>query len=356
MNRRSFAGLAALAVAAVLGLQPAAAEEKPEVIRIASFGNAAGKPYGTGAIGVLRAQEGLEKALADEGIAVEWQFPRGTGPAINEAFANGQLDFAAYGGLPNIVGRGAGLKTRVLASYGVNPVYLVARPAAEIASVEDLRGKRIAVARGTINELSLHQVLAGAGLTGDDVTIYDLQSADQVSAVTAGDIDAVVGGGSSTLNLVETGLAEVVWDNRGAPTPGSSFGSFIVTDEFATRYPEITQQVVDAYVGAALFASDEANRQELYDIWALTGAPREAFARDFDGELLADRLSPLLDDFYRANIRAGVDFASSQKLIRQTFEVDEWVDPTFLESALDTLGARDAWTPRDATGGRKAGS
>ncbi len=27
--------------------------------------------------------------------------PRGTGPAINEAFANGPLDFSNCGGLPN---------------------------------------------------------------------------------------------------------------------------------------------------------------------------------------------------------------------------------------------------------------
>lgn len=353
IHRRTFAAALAAIIglaAAGIGFSHAVAAEKPKVIRIASFGNAAGKPFGTGTIGVLRAQEFLEKEFAADGITIEWQFPRGTGPAINEAFANGQLDFANYGGLPNIVGRGAGLKTKVIASYGVSPSYVVARPDAKIASIADLKGKKIATSRGTINELSLFRILAQANLTPDDIQFFDLQTADQISAVTSGDVDAVVGGGSSVLQLVDQKIAEVVYTTKGSPAPGSSFGSFVVTDAFREAYPDITQRVVNKFIEASYFASDEKNRDALFDIWAQTGAPRSTFEKDYADDLLKDRQSPLLDDFYRANVTAGIQFAVDQKLIRKSFEVSDWIDDSYLKTALKQYGYENVWTPRDSSG------
>lgn len=352
-TRRKIAGMLAAALSLVaMGGSPtvAKAEEKPKAIRIASFGNAAGKPYGTGTIGVVRAQELLEKEFAADGITIEWQFPRGTGPAINEAFANGQLDFAYYGGLPNIVGRGAGLKTKVVASYGVSPIYLVARPDAKIGSLADLKGKKVSTSRGTINELGLSLVLAQVGLTAEDVQFFDLQTADQIAAITSGDIDVVVGGGSSVLQLVEKGIATVLYTTKGSPAPGSNFGSFVVTDAFREAYPALTQRVVNNFVKASYFASDEKNRSALFDIWALTGAPRSSFEKDYDDEVLKDRQSPLLDDFYRANVEAGIKFAVAQKLIRKPFDVSEWIDESYLKTALKEFGYENVWTPRDRAG------
>jgi len=352
MKRRTFASIAALAfmAVAILGTGQVAAQDKPAVIRIASFGNAAGKPYGTGAIGVVRAQELLEKEFSAEGIKIEWQFPRGTGPAINEAFANGQLDFAYYGGLPNIVGRGAGLKTKVIASYGVSPIYLVARPDAKIGSISELKGKKVSTSRGTINELGLSQVLAQANLTPGDIQFFDLQTADQISAITSGDIDVVVGGGSSVLQLVEQGIAKVLYTTKGSPAPGSNFGSFVVTDTFRQAYPGLTQRVVNNFVKASYYASDEKNRSSLFDIWALTGASRSSFEKDYEGDLLKDRQSPLLDDFYRTNVETGIKFAVGQKLIRKPFDVNEWIDDSYLKTALKELGYENVWTPRDRNG------
>lgn len=354
LSRRQFSQILIAGAAVVLSLVRAplrAAESVPEVIRVASFGNASGKPYGLGNIGVVRAHELLEKEFAAEGIRIEWQFPRGSGPAINEALANGQLDFANYGGLPNIVGRGAGLKTRVLASYGTSPVYLVARPDSGISGPADLKGRKIAVSRGTINELSLFQILEQAGVDIADVQIFDLQTADQAAAITSGDVDAVVGGGSpQVLDLVEKNVARLVYSTQGRPAPGSSFGSFIVTDAFAEKYPDITARVVKVFLQASHFASQEENREALFDIWARTGAPRSTLVTYFEGDLLKDRNSPLLDDFYTANLRAGIDFALKNKLIRKTFDVDEWIDRRFFDAAVKELGYENVWTARNAEG------
>jgi len=351
-SRRTFigglagaAGLAALATPALVR-----AQGKVEVIRLAGPGNASGRPYGSGTIGVLRGLELLEKEFEADGVRIEWQFPRGTGPAINEALANRQLEFASYGGLPNIVGRGAGVPTTLLASSGISPTYLGARPDAGIASIADLEGKKIAFQRGTIFELSLSRILEQAGLDNDDVKIFDLQGADQVAAIQSGDVDVVVGQGNSVLALVDKGLVEVVYSTKGSPAPGSTFGSFAVLDSFAAEHPEITERVLRAFVEAAYFASQEENREALFDIWEQTGSPRASYVQDYDGDVLAERNTPLLDDFYRANIRAGLDFTLEQKLVRKPFDPDDWIDDALLTTIIADLGYGDVWTPRDAAG------
>ena len=325
------------------------AESPPPVIRLAGPGNASGAPYGNGVFGFMRVKKVLEEEFKAEGTKIDWQFPRGTGPAINEAFANGQLDFSNYGGLPNIVGRGAGLKTKVLASNGVSPVYVVARKDAPISGIQDLKGKKISVSRGTIYEWSLNRVLSTANLNERELEIFDLQSADQISAFSSGHIDAIVAG-NNLLDLVDRGLGKVIYTTKGTRGAGTNFGSFVVAEDFARKYQETTQRVVNAFVKTAYDASQEEHRNEILDAWALTGTPRTAFAKDFDGDALSERLNPLLDDFYVANVTSGITFSVNSKLIRRPFKPEEWIDRSYLDKAIKTLGYTGFWRAYDASG------
>ncbi|NYE22731.1 ABC transporter substrate-binding protein [Pigmentiphaga litoralis] len=350
------AGVVAAGLVLLSGpLQASAKETPPKVIRLAGQGNAGGTPYGSAVIGVVRAQELLEKEFKAEGVTIEWQFPRGTGPAINEAIANGQVDFANYGGLPNIVGRGAGLPTKVVASYGSAPTYVLVGNASPIRTLADLKGKKVTVGRGTILELSLETVLTQAGLSQKDIQLFDLKAADQVTAITSGDVDAVVGG-SNLLALPARGVGKIIYSTKGKVDPANTFGSFVVTEAFARKYPETTQRVVNAYVQGAHFASQEANRDALIKIWELTGTPSKAIVDDYAGDPLADRLSPLLDDFYVANVRRGIAFAEQQKLIRRKIDVAKWVDASYLNRAIATHGYQNVWVRRDAAGSPAANS
>jgi sulfonate transport system substrate-binding protein len=354
MNRFYSFGRAVVASVILIGVCAAndfvsAQQAPPKTIRLAGPGNAEGKPFGTGTLGVLKVKGYLEDEFKKDGIAIDWQFPRGTGPAINEAFANGQLDFASYGGLPNIVGRGAGLRTKVIAGYGISPAYLVAREGSGIDNIADLKGKNVSVQLGTILQLSLSEILRQAGLTEKDIQIFDLITADQISAVQSGDVDAVVGT-SSVLSIVERGLGKVVFTTKGRVDPASNFGSFIVAEDFAKKYPDLTQRVLQNFVKAAYYAAQEEHRDELYDIWARAGQSRASVAIDYDGDSLKERANPLLDAFYVANVNRGVQFSVDKKLIKSGFDVDAWIDRKGLEQALTTLGYAGFWHLHDAKG------
>lgn len=338
-----------LIIAAFAAGNAPAQEAPPKVIRLAGPGNAEGKPFGTGPIGVLKVKGYLEDEFKKDGVTIQWQFPRGTGPAINETFANGQLDFSSYGGLPNIIGRGAGLRTKVLSSYGSSPTYLVARNGSGIDTIADIKGKKISLSRGTILQLSLNSLLERQNLTEKDIQLFDLITADQISAIQSGDVDAVVGT-SSVLALVERGFGKIVFSTKGKLDPASNFGSFVVLEDFAKKYPQTTQRVLQAFLRAAHFASQEENRNELYDIWARAGQSRATVATDYDGDSLRQRTNPLLDEFYVANVKRGVKFSVDSKLIKQGFDVESWVDRKAQDSALKSLGYENFWKPHDAKG------
>ncbi|MBD4988119.1 ABC transporter substrate-binding protein, partial [Xanthomonas citri pv. citri] len=79
----------------------------------------------------------------------------GAGPAVNEAFANNQLDFALQGDLPQIIGRANGLKTKILLASGAHaPIYLAVPKDSPIRKVADLKGRKVSIFRGTNNHLA----------------------------------------------------------------------------------------------------------------------------------------------------------------------------------------------------------
>jgi len=133
-------------------------------------------------------------------------------------------------------------------------------------------------------------------------------------------------GTASVLSLVEHGFGKIVFSSKGKIDPASNFGAFLVSDEFVRKYPQATHRVLAAFLRAAHFASSEQNRNELYEIWARAGQSRAAVARDYDGDSLRDRASPLLDDFFVANVTRGVKFAIDNKLIKQGFDIEAWID------------------------------
>lgn len=94
------------------------AAEEPTVIRfgVAQVGKG-GVPYSNGGIaGLADQRKAIQKELEGHDIKVEWHYFKGAGPAVNEALANQQLDFATQGDLPAVVGKAGGLDTRLIAA------------------------------------------------------------------------------------------------------------------------------------------------------------------------------------------------------------------------------------------------
>src|SRR6478735_212260 len=260
MKRRSFiktalAGAAAATFAA--RADRAFAGDKPSVIRVAFPGVGIGnRPFvGGGAAANLHLKGLLEEEFKADGIKVEWSFLRGAGPAVNELYANGLADVSPLGDLPFIIGQAGGLKRKVLSTSFIRGNSYVVVPAdSPINNLKDLRGKKVAIFKGTNIQLAFAQILEGNGLTEKDIRGINMDTGASRAAIVTKDIDAYVGG-NDVLSLRDQGVAKLIYTTRGDPR-FLRHGVFTATEQFVNRYPEITQRIVNRLVSASKEISD----------------------------------------------------------------------------------------------------
>ncbi|QCO00646.1 ABC transporter substrate-binding protein [Azospirillum argentinense] len=340
------------ATLALLAAAPALAEEAPAVIRFGSVGFGPGQPFGTGLVGAAHSKGFVEAEFKDTPTKLEWTYFHATGPAINEALSNRQVDFAVYGGLPNIIGKAGGLPTKILLAGDRTTVFAVARSDLPITSVQDLKGRRIAVQKATIIHFVLLKTLEANGLSEKDVSIVELKNADQLAALQSGAVDAAFGA-SFLLGLRDQGVVKVIASTKtGGPTV-QTFGGVLVHDAFEKAYPGATAKVVRGFVKAAHWAGLEENREEALQVWGKSGIPLSALREDYAGSPVKEQINPLLDDFTLSRFAAGIAFAKQQRLIRADVDLKSWVDPSYLNAALRDLGLEGFWTERAADGSPK---
>lgn len=320
----------------------AQAGDKPNVIRIGYVGNPFGKSYAGGHPAVVDAQSLLEEEFKKEGIKIQKTYYKATGPGLNEAFSAGLLDFGSYGDLPAVVGKAGGLKTKyILSSGNGSNIYIIVTPESGITSVKDLKGKKIAVTKGTYLHLTLNRVLEANGLTEKDVRLVNLLTADAQAALASKSVDAFAG--LPDRPLVDQGLAKLIYDTRKAPLKWRGRGGLVVTEEFAQKYPDITERVVKAFLKAAYWVSQEKNREEYIQLLLKTGSVYKTTKEDLAGTPLKERLSPLIDDATVNAFKEIVEFSFQRNLIRKKYDVNEWIDKSYQNQALKELGLENFW-------------
>ncbi|MBD1599098.1 ABC transporter substrate-binding protein [Pseudomonas typographi] len=340
----------ALVATLLLSVTVVHAETAPAVIRIGVPDlSTNAKPYAPGLLGIVQQRQQLEQAFAAGGTRIEWRFFRGAGPAINEAFANGQLDFAALGDLAAIIGRASGLDTRLLMGMRGTHLFLASTPEAAIHSVADLKGKRIALYRGTADQLSFDRVLAGAGLSEKDLQIINLDWTAAAAALLAGQVDATW----SNLNLLklrDRGI-EINLSTKSLPLLATTQGGVVASQAFLSQYPEATQRVVDQLVSDAVWLQQpEHYEQYLVEQEQVSGIPAALAREESAGADLTFRYSPRFDTFLTASFSQSIEQAKALGLIRRPFKVGEWFAPQFVEAALRKQSLQALWPDYDEQG------
>jgi sulfonate transport system substrate-binding protein len=342
-----------LGLAISLGsLASPAAADGPLTIRFGVSSAGVGNPprVSTGWTSVAQLRGYLEREFAKDGIPVRWVFFKGQGPAVNEALANDQLDFTTLGDLPALIGRSAGLDTRILLVNNARlDVYVAVPPQSPAARIEDLRGKRIAFHKGTSTQLAVDRILEFHGLGEKDVRVVSMEPAVAQAALLAGQVDAIFGS-LDLAGLQERKLAKVIYDTRNLPA-ATSLGYILGRRRFIQDHPDLTRRAVKALVEAAHWASQEEHRDSIFALWAAAGkVPEHVHRQRFEGVPLAFKLTPLLDGFIVAHIGRGVRDALKYRLIRKPVDAASWIDTTYLDAALRELKLEGFWPRFDGEG------
>jgi sulfonate transport system substrate-binding protein len=358
MKRSSFIkGMLSVSVLAALGERTARAAA-PSVIRIGVPGVGIGnRPIIGGSNVATVALRGLlEEEFRAEGIKIQWNFLRGAGPAVNELFANGLADFGwGLGDLPSIIGKAGGLKTRILSAGGIRQnTYLAVPSDSSINSIKDLRGKKVAIFKGTNAQLAIAKILEGNGFGEKDIRAINLDNNTARLALTTKDIEAAFGN-ADFLQLRDQGVAKIIYTTRGGDARFLKHSSLIGSQSFIDQYPDITQRVVNKLVEASKWLSDQdATPAPVFQLWAKSGVQFSNYKEDFSGASIKVRSSPLIDEYFTSQYKRAIADSKRFGLIKNEFSFESWIEPKFLNQALKTQKLDGYWQRYGEDGKPKA--
>lgn len=147
--------------------------------------------YGT--LVLLKAKGTLEKRLAEQGVEVKWtEFPGG--PQLLEGLNVGSVDFGVTGETPPVFAQAAGADLVYVAHEPPAPTgeAILVPKDSPIKSVAELKGKKVALNKGSNVHYLLVRALEDAGLKYSDIQPVYLPPADARAAFERGSVDAWV--------------------------------------------------------------------------------------------------------------------------------------------------------------------
>lgn len=277
-RRTALGGL--LAAPALAGAARAAAET-PREFRIGY--------QKSGILVVARQQGTIEAKLTAQGVEsvkwVEFQY----GPPIMEALGIGALDIGAAGDTPPVFAQVAGARIVYAAATPAQQSAILLPPDSPIRTLADLKGKRLAFAKGSSSHNFVVQALAKAGLTPSDVTPAYLNPADAVAAFSRGSVDAWAVWDPYFALAELRHNAKVLTTTEGV-LESNSF--YLANRDFAAQHPAVLKAALDGLRQSTEWAA--ANRDKLAEaISEVTGVEIEAQRRSV--ARLAIELTPVTD-------------------------------------------------------------
>jgi sulfonate transport system substrate-binding protein len=199
---------------------------------------------------VLKDKQLLEKEFAKDGIAVVWVQTLGSNKAL-EFLNAGSIDLGSTAGAAALVAKINGNPIKSIYVYS-RPEWtaLVTRADTQISKIADLKGKRVAVTRGTDPHIFLVRALQSVGLAEKDITPVLLQHPDGKTALIRGDVDAWAGLDPMMAQAEIENGAKLFYRNKEANT----WGILNAREEFLRDHPDIVRRVLAVYEDARKYS------------------------------------------------------------------------------------------------------
>lgn len=196
-----------------------------------------------GSLIILKARGTLEKRLAEKGVGVKWvEFP--FGPPLLEAINVGSIDAGTVGESPPIFAQAAGADLVYIGNEPPAPAAeaLIVPKDSSFKTVAELKGKKIAVAKGSNANYLLVRLLENAGLKFSDVDVTYLPPSDARAAFESGRVaawaiwDPFLAAAEKQLN------ARVLADGKGAV---ANHQFYLAARAYAEKNPEIVKILLE---------------------------------------------------------------------------------------------------------------
>jgi len=291
---------------ALLGLTTAAVAD-PQALRIG---------YQKGSIALVLAKEHglLEKHFGQ--TKVQWiEFP--AGPQMLEALNIGSLDIGSTGDIPPLFAQAAGAD---LVYIGAEP----AKPSAEVILVKedsalkqvtDLKGRKVALQKGSSSHNLVLRALNKAGLSFKDIQPVYLSPADARAAFEHGSVDAWAVWDPYVSLALSEGHSRKLADGTGL---GLSGPVYTARREYAAQNGEFIHSLLDQLSAAEDLTRTERT-QSLKVLSASMGLP-EAVVASYVDNRPASPVLPITEEVIAAQ-QATADLFYENRLLPKKLEV-----------------------------------
>ena len=287
---------------------------------------------------VARKEKYYEKQLGVKVKIVKFD----SGKDVNTALAAGSIDVSELGSNPTALGIGNGLNYDVIYIGDIigSAESLVVKNNANVNSVSQLKGKKIAVPFASTSHYSLLNALKQAGLKESDVKLLDLEPNDIHAAWKRGDIDAAYVWYPVLNNLVKDGKILTGSDKLAKQ-------GIITADLVVARrdFAKSNKNLVVRYIKALNQANDLAQKnkeQSIKDISEILNISESDAKFQRNGFEWIDGKKQLSKEYLGENIanvlKNTADFLKEQGSIKKSPTLKEYKDHVqtkYLKEALE---------------------
>jgi NitT/TauT family transport system substrate-binding protein len=185
------------------------------------------------------------------------------GPDILQAMLAGELEVGATASEASIAGRANGAPIYIVAGFASGGVRILSRADLGLKTIEELKGRKVGVTRGSIQEVLLAAELGKHGLTfsdqpGKDVQLVYLLYPDLNVALLQKSLDAICQTEPQSSKALSDGFAKEILKPYDTPV-GVPVRTLVMTAKFHDQSPQQAQKFMDCFVAATrLFMEDKA--------------------------------------------------------------------------------------------------
>jgi sulfonate transport system substrate-binding protein len=191
---------------------------------------------------LVKNKGGLEKRLKPLGVTeIKWtEFP--SGPPMLEALSVNSIDIARTGDAPPVISQAAGSSLVYVGGSAPkeSSSALLVKEDSPIQTIADLKGKKVAFAKGSSANYLIVKILESGGVSWEDITPVYLAPADARAAFEQGNVDAWVIWDPFYALVQDKSKVRVIRDSKGLV---ANRDFYLASKTFADKNPKIIEAI-----------------------------------------------------------------------------------------------------------------
>lgn len=273
----------------------------------------------------------IDEELEKVGCQAEYIGFAGAGPAVNEAFAASEIDYAIYADFPLITARSNGVDVKAVGSVNQETHYaLLVTEKSGIKKAADIKGKKIIVTPGTILYKYFSELCEENKISVDDVEIVNAMT-DAQTVLASGDADGLIITYGAALMYESMGLGKVVADTT--ENPEQAAGIILAgRGKYIEENPDVTKALLQAFKRSADYAKE--NPDEVYQLMVTDASPEEILKKTYAYDTSFGYFMPDLSEEYMKRAESVYNFAKDNSLLGEEFDLNEAFDNSYAEEVM----------------------